>query len=197
MTRNFVLGLIASVVVVALALGGLALAQAAGDDRIELPDRVQDLTGSDLDEAYPSDAPDAVAQRQREAAEVDASGLADAYDAAAGSRVYVDADLDLFVAVRAVAAGTGPLVPDAGFVDPEALGLALPQEERITDGDVECLLTRSTPPRAGADYQPEDVAPDAVACQRTSGTLTVRARAATDDVELVVAVVDDVWDALG
>jgi hypothetical protein len=197
-SRNFVVGLVSSVLVLVVA-GALLVLLESGDDEVDLPDEVAGLTAADTAGAYPDDAPDpqSLIDARTAAQDVDRVGLTEAYDgAAAGSRVYVDRAYEAVVSFTAVEADAGPLVPPNGFVDPEALGFALPQVERVTDGDVECLLTRNQPPRAGTDYQDDQALPDAVTCQRRSGALTVRARAATQDRDLVVEVVEDVWGEL-
>lgn len=199
-SRNVVVGLVASLVTVALAIGLLLVVDATADDEVELPDRIGDLRAIDTDGSSPARAvPDGVGERQRRADEVNADGYSEVLDgAAADARVYLDpgsAEGEL-VSVVAVAGDLGPLVPQDGFVDPEQLGFALPQTERVTDGDVECLLLRDLPPRAGTDYQPDQAEPDAIFCQQRSGTLTVRVRSVTGNLAALVNVVTDVWDEL-
>lgn len=197
-SRNFVIGLVSSVVVLAAAIGLLALVR-AGDD-VELPDRVDDLVATDVDGAFSVEPPPEAIARQREALDVNSEGWSEVFDgAAADSRTYVDPEAQdqQPIGVLAVAADAGPLIPEPGFVDAEQLGFALPQVERTTDGDVECLLTRNLPPRAGTDYQPDQAAPDAHLCQRTGGGLTVRVRSTSSDTDAVVDLVDALWDELG
>lgn len=199
-SRNVVIGVVSSVVVLALAVGLLLLVESVGDD-VELPDRVDGLVAADLEAAYPSaDVPPETVARQRSLDETNADGFSDAFDGAdADARSYVDPDspTDSLVGVVAVAADAGPLVPQDGFVDPEQLGFALPLVERVTDGDVECLLVRNQPPRAGSDVQPDQALPDAHLCQRRSGALTVRVRSTSSDTDAVVDLVDALWDELG
>lgn len=199
MSRNVVVAVVSAVVVVAAAIALLFVVREVGEDELALPDRVEGMPAADDPDAYADYEPDpAVVDRQREAAEYDAEGWSDAFDgAAAASRTYVAGTLDGQVTVQAVAADAGPLLPPNGFVDAPTIGLALPLTERVVDGDVECLLQRVQPPRAGTDYQPDQAVPDAVTCQRRSGTLTVRAQSADLDRDRVTAVVQSVWDELG
>ncbi len=199
-SRNLVIGLVASLVVLAVAAGLLVLVESVGDDDLRLPDRVGDLRATDTAAAYPGrDAPPEVLEQQRSAAEVNSEGYEDAFDGAdADSRTYVDpqGDSPVFWTVVAVADDAGPLVPQGGFVDAERLGLALPPVERVTRGDVECVLVRNVPPRAGAPVEPDEAAPDAHYCQRRSGSLTVQVRAGISDTDAVVDLVNDLWDEL-
>ena len=197
-SRNFVIGLVSSVVVLAVAIGLLALVRSG--DAVELPDRVDGLVATDVDGAFPAEAPPEVLARQQAALDTNSEGWSEVFDGAdADTRTYVDPEAQdqQPTAVVAVAADAGPLIPEPGFVDPEQLGFALPQVERITDGDVECLLTRNQPPRAGTTYQPDQAAPDAHLCQRRGGDLTVRVRSTSSDTDAVVDLVDAVWDELG
>lgn len=198
-SRNFVFGLVASLATIALAVGLLFVVDAAADDEIELPDKVGDLVALDTEAAFPGGQPPQAVERRREADDVNAAGFRDAFDgAAADARVYLDpedADGDV-ISVVAVAADAGPLLPLEDFVDPEQIGFALPQTELVDDGDVECLVYRVSPPRAGTDYQPDQAEPDAVHCQQHSGSLTVRARSNGGDLATTVAIVTDVWDEL-
>ncbi len=197
-SRNFVIGLVSSVVVLAVAIGLLALVRSG--DAVELPDRVDGLVATDVDGAFTAEAPPEVLARQQAALDTNSEGWSEVLDGAdADTRTYVDPEAQdqQPTAVIAVAADAGPLIPEPGFVDPEQLGFALPQVERITDGDVECLLTRNQPPRAGTDYQPDQAAPDAHLCQRRGGDLTVRVRSTSSDTDAVVDLVDAVWDELG
>lgn len=196
-SRNVVIGVVSSVVVLALAVGLLLLVGPADD--VELPERVDGLVAADLEAAYPdADVPPERIEQQAAAYAVNADGYRDVFDGAdADARTYLAPDSpDTLFGVVAVAADAGPLVPQDGFVDAEAQGFALPLVERITDGDVECLLTRNQPPRAGSDYQPDQALPDAHWCQRRSGTLTVRVRSSSSDTGAVVDVVDALWDEL-
>lgn len=197
-SRNVVIGVVSSVVVLALAVGLLLLLDSVGDD-VELPERVDGLVAADLEAAYPGgDVPPERLEQQAAAYAVNAEGYRDVFDGAdADARTYLAPDSpDTLFGVVAVAADAGPLVPQDGFVDAEAQGFALPLVERVTDGDVECLLTRNQPPRAGSDYQPDQALPDAHWCQRRSGTLTVRVRTTAGDTGAVVDVVDALWDEL-
>ncbi|WP_139983063.1 hypothetical protein [Nocardioides litoris] len=197
LSRNAWIGIIASVVVVAAAIGLLQLVRTVGEDELSLPPQVDDLLAVDS-EAFlgTSGQEDLLATRRAEARTVGES-LSEAFDgAAAVTRVYVDRESAESVTVFAVAADAGPLLPPGGFVDPDRAGLALPPVERVADDGVECLLQRNNPPRAGTDYQPDQAAPDTVQCQRRSGTLTVRAQATFGDRDRVEDVVDDVWDDL-
>ncbi|MDO9455655.1 hypothetical protein [Nocardioides sp.] len=199
-SRNFTIGLVASVVVVALAVGCLFLVRSIAGPDLELPDEVDGLVASDLAAAYPDGrAPDKALDRQRSANAFNSDGFSAAFDGAeADTRTYIDTGADDFetVAVIAVAGRAGPLVPDQGFVDPAYVGFALPQYERVTRGDVECILVRSNPPRAGTDFQPDQAVPDYHVCQRPSGDLTVRVTWRTGDTDRVVDLVDTLWDEL-
>lgn len=199
MSRNVVVGVVSAVVVIAAAIGLLFVVRTVGEDELALPTSVEGLRAADDPGTYADYDPDpAVIDGQREAAEYDAAGWSDAFDGvAAASRTYLGDGLDSRVTVQAVAADAGPLLPPNGFVDAPTVGLALPPTERVVDGDVECLLQRAAPPRAGTDYQPDQAAPDAVTCQRRSGTLTVRAQSTDLDHDQVTAVVRSVWDELG
>lgn len=203
-SRNVVIGLVSSVVVLALAVGLLLLLDSVGDDDLQLPERAGDLVALDTAAGEAVDdgpvAQEAV-DRVRAGNDVERRGLSDAFDGAASDvRVYGDTAADdptgLLLTATAVAADAGPLVPLDGFVDPAQLGLALPPVERVTDGDVECLLVRSSPPRAGTSYQPDQATPDSQVCQRRSGSLTVRVRSDGGDTDAVVAAVDLLWDEL-
>lgn len=196
-SRNFWIGLVSSVLVVVVAVALLLLVR-SGDDEVALPDTIGDLVASDTAAAYPGDGPDdEQLQRLRTRDDVNADGYSDALDgAAADSRVYLDPQDPSPISVVAVAADTGPLLPQEGFVDPEELGFALPQAERITRGDVECILLRNQPPRAGTDYQPDQATPDAHYCQQRSGSLTVRVRSTSGDTDAMVDLVGDLWDEL-
>lgn len=199
-SRNFWIGLVASLATIALAIGGLVLTNAAGDDEIDLPDEVGGLIALDDPEAFPDRGSpnDGLVDSQREANRYAAGAYSDAFDgAAAAVRAYIRADGEYQpVQVTAIAGDAGPLVPDVGFTSPEVLGFALPLVERITDGDVECLVFRTQPPRAGTDYQPDRAAPDYHLCQRSSGSLTIRVRASEPDTDVVVDLVDDLWREL-
>lgn len=200
-SRNAVIGSVSSVVVVAAAIGLLFAVRAVGADELELPAEVDGFVATDTAEASGDGAESQQFVERRAAAdEKDADGWSDAFDgAAADVRSYVDlesADTPTLSAV-AVAADMGVLVPSSGFPDAEELGLALPREERITDGDVECVLTRASPPVAGRDYQPDEATPDAITCQRRSATLTVRVGGPLGDPDRMVGIVEDLWDDLG
>ncbi|MEO9323738.1 hypothetical protein ABFT23_09625 [Nocardioides sp. C4-1] len=197
-SRNAVIGSVSSVVVVAAAVGLLFAVRAVGADELDLPAEVDGFTAIDTVRASGTGTDDDVARRAA-ADDEDAEGWSEAFDgAAAAVRSYVDLDSGdtATLSAVAVAADMGVLVPTSGFPDPAELGLALPREERVVDGDVECVLTRVSPPVAGRDYQPDEATPDAVTCQRRSATLTVRVAGPVADPDRVVGVVDDLWDEL-
>ncbi|MFB9312070.1 hypothetical protein [Nocardioides plantarum] len=197
-SRNVVIGVVSSVAVVAVAIGLLLVLGPYDGDEVALPERVGDLVATDVAAAYPDDKDSSKAiEGARSAADYNSDAYADVFDGAAvDTRVYTDDELRLFVTATAVRADAGPLLPQNGFADPERQGFALPTVERTTEGDVECLLLRSQPPRAGSDYEPDEAEPDAVLCQRRSGDLTLQVRAATGDTDLVVDTTDDLWDEL-
>lgn len=204
MSRNFWIGLVASVVVIALAVGVLALVTSLRDSDVELPDEVGGLVALDTDAAFPESSTlddekraQTIADR-REAQEYAADKLSDAFDGAdAAVRSYGEADvLDPLYLVTAVADDAGPLIPENGFDDPEYLRTALPRVDRVSEGDAACLIHRNQPPLADREYDDEAAAIDHMVCQRTSGSLTVRVSVTDGDVERTVDLLDDVWDEL-
>lgn len=204
MSRNLWLGLIASVLVVVVAVGLLRLVD---DDEIELPDELAGRTAlgtpaavKGIDDAEKADR---ALKGQRDATAYNQEKMSDVLDGAAvTSRTYVDfaEDKDFDdrlpdVQVLAVAADAGPLLPLYGFGDPEYLGYALPLVEWSEHGDVECLGNRVSPPGADdEDYSEEEAAIDIVTCQHRSGSLTLRVTVRDTPVDDVVDLTDDLWD---
>ncbi len=184
-SRNVVIGLVASVLTVAAAVGLLLLVEPAGGRDVDLPDRIGSLEAV----TEPASVTDRLAYSSEQ--------WARAFDADADSALYRDGDgaTDTQVSVTAVAEGSGPLVPEQGFVDGPSLGFALPRVERVVRGDVQCLLFRSLPPRLGTAYEPAEAEPDSVLCQRTTSDLTVRV-SSSGDLDTTVDQVDVVWDEL-
>jgi hypothetical protein len=203
-SRNFVLGLLASVLVVAVAIGLLVLVDRTGGDDLELPDRLGGLSAYDSERAYErldEDRRDETRKRHESQTAYNESELSDALDGAeVVARSYYsleDGEGPAAVTVVAADADMGALLPEGGFPQPEASGVALPLVERVETGDVECLLRRVDPPRFGDDYDEEDLAPSSVLCQRTSGSLSVRVSAGDGaTVDQIAGYVDDLYDDL-
>lgn len=205
MSRNLWIALVSSVAVLALAGGVLVLTERLGGSDLELPGEVAGLTARDSPdfvEQIDEDSRDRARERNRQLAAYNEDKLGEALDGAdVVSRNYVETDDDddgpTSINVIAAAADLGPLVPDTGFTDPEAIGFALPQVERVEQDDVECLVRRNQPPAADSDYDAEDAAPSSVLCQRTSGGLSVRVSAGPGaTVDLLAGIVDDVYAEL-
>ena len=84
---------------------------------------------------------------------------------------YSDADLANFVTVEAVRAQSpAPYMP---YENAQDLGLAKPEQEIVTFGDVRCLVA-DLPTAAGQQPQADSVTTET--CERTSTHLTVRLR---------------------
>ncbi len=200
MSRNLWIGLVASVVVVAAAVALLAVVRSVGDE-IDLPERVAGLGAEDspagyaAGEAPPSDLTD----RLRRGWAYSAGKVSDAFDGAeAAVRSYRDPDDGSFdgrVLVTAVAADAGPLLPEGVFDDPALAGTAAPALDRVERGDVECLLRRLSPPLAAADGAEPEI--DAITCQRTGGSLTVRVSTTSGDVDATADLVEELVEELG
>jgi len=199
--RNLVLGLLASLLIVAAALGLLWVLE-RGDD-VALPDEVLGIPARDADAGLVKvreESREEIRSKLRHAYDYNSDRVGKAYDADAATRFYADFEGSLGVyTVLAVATDTGPLIPESGFDDPDYTGLT-PRVERVTfDDDVECLLAR-TPLRIDPD-DPEGAPEGEVetvrsTCQRTSGGLTVRVTGGGDDVTTddVLKFLDAVWD---
>ena len=193
------IGVVSSVVVLALAVGLLLLVGPADD--VELPERVDGLVAADLEAAYPdADVPPERIEQQAAAYAVNADGYCDVFDGAdADARTYLDPDSpDTLFGVVAVAADAGPLVPQDGFVDAERAGLraaarrADHRRRRRVPADAQPAAARRRPTTS-----PTRPLPDAHWCQRRSGTLTVRVRSSASDTGAVVDVVDDALGRAG
>jgi len=109
---------------------------------------------------------------------------------------YTDADLANFVTLEAVRAQSPtPYVP---FVNAQDLGLAKPDQEIVTVGDVHCLVA-NLPTEAG--QQPQSDSVNTLTCERTSAHLTVRLRfGGAGDLmhspQQAAALVDVAWSSL-
>lgn len=205
MSRNSWLGLVASVVTIGLAVGGLFLVRGLGGDDLTLPGELDGLTAADSgraleqidDEERRTEARER-SERQRAYNERELSEALGGADVEARSYYDIDSD-DGPPVINVVAADgdLGPLLPDNGFIEPETSGFALPLVERVETGDVECLVRRVNPPRVGDDYDDDDAAPTTVLCQRTSGSLSVRVSSGQGTtVDEIAGYVDDVWAEL-
>jgi len=109
---------------------------------------------------------------------------------------YTDADLANFVTLEAVRAQSPtPYVP---FVNAQDLGLAKPDQEIVTVGDVHCLVA-NLPTEAGQQPQADSV--NTLTCERTSAHLTVRLRFGgggdlMHSPQQAAALVDVAWSSL-
>lgn len=204
MTRNFWLGLVASVVVLAAAVGIAFALDRRGSD-VELPDTLDGMHAFDSDAGQRelgADDDKVIAEsirKTRSAQGYAEDQVSDAYDGAdADIRQYTrltDDGSNRIYQVTAVAAESGPLLPEGGFPDPERLGVAFPTVDRTVDGEVACLARYNPVPDGGDDVSPDDHI-QSVVCQRTSGSLTVRVQTGVAPVDSVVDVTNAAWDDL-
>ncbi|GAA1972355.1 hypothetical protein [Catenulispora subtropica] len=122
--------------------------------------------------------------------------LSDAYGGAtAVVRQYTDASLQNWVTLEAVRAESPkPYYP---YVDPAQIGMAKPDQDVETFGQVNCLV-HYTPVAQGQPEPPDQVL--VMTCERTSAHLTVRLRFASGDAwhspADAAALTDKAWSQL-
>ena len=184
-TRNLLVGALAGIVVAALVVGGLTLANvvtwgsgnsSAVDTRaVELPTTLGTLTDVGTAAAAKGGSQGAAAgARYQRTYDRTAALYRTAYDGAGvGVRTYTNADLDYFLTVIAVRADSPGLVQGGPQADPADLGVAAQpnQPTLVVDGDVQCLQTVTQVVKEGDQIEDDDLL--TTVCRTTSTGLTV------------------------
>lgn len=151
---------------------------------------------ADLQRSAPTAKAKEMADRIAEEEGKSGERLSEAYGgAAAVMRQYADEEIQTTATLVAVRSRSPkPYVP---YVDPKRLGLAKPQDELKTIGDVSCVLYNQPTPEGSA---PTADSVHVTYCQRTGDGLTVQVRTVGSGVAnkpaKVAALVESAWSAL-